>query len=320
MPVSYPSKPRANSGFTLVEMSIVLVLIGLLIGGVLAGRTLIDSAAVSSQISQINKYQAAVHMFETKFNYLPGDIPDPAATNNGFQSRGSYNGEGDGSGLLEGNCANTATGNGGLQAGCGELAVFWQDLSTAGLIDTNVKTGTNYPNIITPASWPNTTASSTPAIQDWIPKAKVGGDAMYVYVYSGLGHNFYGVSTITKIGWSIDSTLSTPGIAVQQAYNIDTKADDGLPQSGNITACYVNSQTTDGSSGASVYAAGSLGEGKNNGVTWLNGTGSACTPNTAATAYAATNCFDNNGSAGTQQYSVQFNPDRLNCALSFQFQ
>lgn len=320
MPALRQKARQTTCGFTLIEMSIVLVVIALLIGGILAGRSLIDSAAVSAQISQINKYQSAVRMFEGKFNYLPGDIPDPYATNSGFQARGSYNGEGDGSGLLEGNCANTATGNSGVQDGCGELPVFWQDLSTAGLIDTNIKTGTNYPNTVTPASWPNTTAATTPGLKDWLPKAKIGGDGMYVYVYSGLGHNFYGISTITKIGWSIDSTLSTPGIAVQQAYNIDSKIDDGFPQTGNITACYVNSQATPDGGNGSIYAAGSLNEGKNSGVTWLGGTGSACTPNTAATANASTNCFDNGNSAGTQQYAVKYNPDLLNCALSFQFQ
>ena len=50
-----------KKGFTLIEMSIVLVIIGLIIGGVLLGRDLISAAAVRAQIAQIEKYNAAVN-------------------------------------------------------------------------------------------------------------------------------------------------------------------------------------------------------------------------------------------------------------------
>ena len=50
-----------KSGFTLVELSIVLVIIGLIIGGVVVGRDLIDAATIRAQISQIEKYNTAVN-------------------------------------------------------------------------------------------------------------------------------------------------------------------------------------------------------------------------------------------------------------------
>ena len=81
------SKTTNGPGFTLVELSIVLVIIGLIIGGVLVGRDLITAATVRAQIAQIEKYQTAVNTFRGKYGYLPGDIPDPAVTQFGGAGR-----------------------------------------------------------------------------------------------------------------------------------------------------------------------------------------------------------------------------------------
>ena len=301
-----------KSGFTLIELSIVLVIIGLIAGGILTGRDLIDAAAQRAQITQIEKYNTAVNTFRNKYGGLPGDLPDPYATNFGFQSRSTLIGQGDGNGILQGNCG--GVGQSGVQQGCGELAVFWQDLSTAGLIDIKVPTGAGYPSI-TGATW--TTLSTTPSISSWIPAAKLG-QGNYVWVYSMNGVNYYEVQIACCIGWDIESTGTTGAgvnaITVQQAYNIDKKVDDGLPQSGSVTAC---------SNDYDVYNA--LGSPPNF-VAWAAGSGNAgagganCTPSTAAASYHSYNCFDNNGVAGVQTYSVKQNASTMNCALSFKFQ
>jgi prepilin-type N-terminal cleavage/methylation domain-containing protein len=66
----------SKHGFTLIELSIVLVIIGLIVGGILVGRDLISAAAVRAQISQIERYHTAANTFRTKYAYLPGDIPN----------------------------------------------------------------------------------------------------------------------------------------------------------------------------------------------------------------------------------------------------
>lgn len=303
------SAPRFSQGFTLIELSIVLVIIGLIVGGILAGQDLIRAAAIRAQISQIEKYNTAVHTFQGKYGYLPGDIPDPAAGSFGFITRGpapTIRGEGDGNGFLEGVWGNTGTEECGICEQSGEVVVAWEDLSKAGLLDGSFNTA------------PITFLSSTliTDISDYIPPAKIG-QGNYVYIYGGgYGYNsnnlygdarnYYGISAVTGLGWSV-GVASAPGMSTIQAYNIDQKVDDGLPMTGRVLALYAN-----------------------NGVIWAgSGMPSGTAPYTTATAGSATSCFDNsataNGTPGvagaTQHYSLEMNGGTaFNCALTFQFQ
>jgi prepilin-type N-terminal cleavage/methylation domain-containing protein len=81
-----------QQGFTLVEIAIVLVIIGLLLGGVLKGQGLIDSAKVKNIIQQSNSLSAAVNAYQDKFRALPGD--DIQGTTHVPNSAGNGNGDG----------------------------------------------------------------------------------------------------------------------------------------------------------------------------------------------------------------------------------
>ncbi len=92
-------------GFTLIELSIVIVIIGLIVGGVMVGRDLIASAGIRSQISQIEKFNAAVNTFRTKYSGIPGDLKYTEASGFGlyaitYGSYIGYLGYGDGNGIL----------------------------------------------------------------------------------------------------------------------------------------------------------------------------------------------------------------------------
>ena len=63
-----------HHGFTLIELSIGLVIIGLLIGGVLFGRDLIEGAAIRKQMSNLAQLDSGVNAFKMKFASLPGDM------------------------------------------------------------------------------------------------------------------------------------------------------------------------------------------------------------------------------------------------------
>ena len=302
-PDSLPNRSRA--GFTLIEISVVLVIIALIIGGIVVARDLASAAAVRSQITQIEKYNAAVNTFLGKYGALPGDIKDPAASSFGFVARGPYPGQGDGNGIIEGNVNNALGWNTGYLTALGEMGVFWRDLTASNLIEGNFNTATSTAYSIT----------ATSTISNYLPAAKIGR-GNYIYVYSGGytihdGSNYFGLSAVTQLsGWG---TSSAPALTVREAYSIDTKIDDGFPQLGRVRADYINNL----SNGyfEPIWAAGNGQIGTGSGHT-------SASPSTSTTQGTSTTCFDNGSTAGaTQQYSMEIsNGTNINCALSIRMQ
>jgi prepilin-type N-terminal cleavage/methylation domain-containing protein len=292
------------TGFTLIEMSIVLVIIGLVVGGVLVGQDMIRAGEVRAQITQIEKFNSATNTFRGKFNALPGDLNATTAATFGFASRGSNAGEGDGNGIIQG------WGDGGSVSGVyeetGETVMFWVDLSSA--VAGNLIEGGF--NAASASVMPGADITGT-NLNLWLPQAKLG-HGNYVYVWSGWfnsggwgtnGINYFGLSAASNIAASSNSGLLESGknIPVAQAYAIDKKVDDGMPQSGNVMAWYLN---------GNVY--------------WTDGTAVTGANNQTTTAIAgsSTTCYDNgNVTNATQQYSLEINNGAgANCALSFKMQ
>ncbi|RLA09966.1 MAG: prokaryotic N-methylation site [Gammaproteobacteria bacterium] len=109
---------RLQTGFTLIEISIVLVIIGLILGGALKGQELIKTAKVRSTINQLDGVKAAYYAFQDRYRALPGDynqalvnLPRPPA----------------GTTIRNGN------GNGQVASG-GEAGQVWAQLGVAGFL------------------------------------------------------------------------------------------------------------------------------------------------------------------------------------------
>ena len=84
-----------QSGFTLVEIAIVLVIIGLLLGGILKGQEMITHAKIKNVIADFSGVSAAYHGYQDRYRAIPGDDPNaatrwavaPAATQGARQRR-----------------------------------------------------------------------------------------------------------------------------------------------------------------------------------------------------------------------------------------
>lgn len=98
-------KSRQCSGFTLVELSIVLTIIALLAVFVLRGQSLIGSASATSVIASANDLTRAIGDFRARFHYLPGDLPDAANSIQGIPAACNFpvGTAGIGNGLIEAN-------------------------------------------------------------------------------------------------------------------------------------------------------------------------------------------------------------------------
>lgn len=213
-------------GFTLLELSIVLVIIGLIVGGVLVGQDLIKSSEVRGTLSQIEKYNTAVNTFRVKYNGMPGDIRRADATAFGLFTLGvaSITGYGDGNGLIEG-------GNTGITLPVGETLVFWRHLSDAGLVDGSL--GLNGNSLIATATG-IVTANVTDVTQS-LPITRVTPQNAFV-VFSANSLNYYSTLPISSITTGPAYTFGPSGISPINAFNIDSKIDDGLPTAGTVIA------------------------------------------------------------------------------------
>jgi prepilin-type N-terminal cleavage/methylation domain-containing protein len=118
---------RKQTGFTLIEIAIVLVIIGLLLGGVLKGQELITSARVRNLVSQQDGVKAAYFGFLDRFRALPGDYDQAQVNIAGISASSPCNsGNGNGNGRIEGSTASPAS---------LEYVLVWEHLSKAGFIN-----------------------------------------------------------------------------------------------------------------------------------------------------------------------------------------
>ena len=185
----------SQRGFTLVEIAVVLVIIGLLLGGVLKGQELINSAKVKSVVSDFRSTSTYLFSYQDRFRAMPGD--DPGVANRLAGAVRASTGGSVGNGRIEGLWNSTTPTD--------ESVLFWQHVRLA-----NLATGDG-----------RSPAGDGIAIQDWLPRNAVGGRI--------------GVTGTPPIaGWAGTFFICQDNLACNFARQIDIAMDDGLPASGSV--------------------------------------------------------------------------------------
>ncbi len=216
---------KTDSGFTLIEMSIVLVIIGLIIGGVLVGQDLIRAAEIRSVLSDMDKYKTAAYTFQTKYDCLAGDCANATtyfgaenavpATCQTTASTGTLTCNGNGDGKVGDTASNFY-----------EVFRFWQQLAIAGLIKGQYTGITGSGGVAHHILGVNA------------PTAAITGSGFSFHYSITVGNTYMPLSASGQkftIGRQISGTYPTAGLFTPaEAKAFDAKIDDGLPAKGLV--------------------------------------------------------------------------------------
>lgn len=222
---------RTHQAFTLVEMSIVLAIIGILVGAIVAGASLLRQSEVQTIISDYTKYSTAVAQFSRQYGGQPGDLldatnywgddntncADAAVTNT---TPGTCNGNGNGQ---------IVTATGAAPANMNEPFRAWQHLQLAGLIDGNFSG-------VTAGTIGGTDLTASPGVN--IPRSRITNAGWSLFHYSAVDvANRYNqdVGNLLMFG-AVNGNKLTRGavITAGEAWQVDKKIDDARPAFGRI--------------------------------------------------------------------------------------
>lgn len=212
-----------RQAFTLVELSIVLVILGLLVGGVLSGQSLIRAAELRSILTERDRYQTAINAFRDKYFALPGDMKNAYA----FWGTAGVAGC-----AADTNAADTGcNGNGnGQYTDRDEGIKAWMHLGLAGLIEgtydgvgigADTMGAGNVPKSkFADGAWALSSISTDPANIAYPPSGTAPNGGIYLILGSW--------GSMATTGGLLSS------LTHEEAWNLDTKSDDGRGNTGKM--------------------------------------------------------------------------------------
>jgi prepilin-type N-terminal cleavage/methylation domain-containing protein len=189
---------KKTQGFTLVEIAIVLVIIGLLLGGILKGQEMITQAKIKNVIADFSGISAAYHGYQDRYRKVPGDDPCAGGTvtvGNCGTVTGRWTGasSGDGNGVVAGKYNSTDATD--------ESRLWWDHLRRAGFVS---------------------------GVGDLQPFNALTGQ---IGVQTGNSTN-----TGSALGGFSGLIICSANLPDKIAIAADTQMDDGVPNSGNVRA------------------------------------------------------------------------------------
>jgi prepilin-type N-terminal cleavage/methylation domain-containing protein len=208
-----------KSAFTLVELSIVLVIIGLVIGGVLVGKDLIKAAETRSAVSLITQIETATLTFRTKYNCIVGDCPNATDIFGNYANYATCNAMTNGVG--------NGNGNGIIDFGGGA----WWQCENVMAIKTLALSGLLPANIVSPC-WNSVVVFN--GINDKC--AYFYNDDLYNQVTAKRAN------TLNFAGLGNTGALATSTTSPTETRQIDEKLDDGLPGRGKFRGLDTSAQ------------------------------------------------------------------------------
>ncbi|MCE2927090.1 MAG: prepilin-type N-terminal cleavage/methylation domain-containing protein [Rickettsiales bacterium] len=225
------TKFTAKSGFTLLELSIVLVIIGLISAGIIIGSDLIKAANIRKQISQIEEMNTAVNTFRLKYNCIPGDCIE--AVDLGLAVAGGDGDSGNGNGEVDlGNRTSDNNDPIGL-----ETEDFWYHLGESNLANKypiGSMPGINSPLLALSGDGP-TNAQNNGKGGFWpIKRFLIQPNNVF-----SLSNTLVDVRRVWMLIGNTNSGVSGQDNGVYSAlttYMIDSKIDDGKPLKGSFMA------------------------------------------------------------------------------------
>lgn len=220
-----------RQGFSLVELSIVLVILGLLVGGILGGQSLIKAAELRSVTTERESFLVAINSFKNKYRGLPGDLKNAAAFWGEAAADCTY---------VPASAGGTETCNGNGNGRAGDAAheefLFWQHLTNAGLLPGRF----------------NGQASDADDYEVGVnhPESKFGGASWSVHYVKEIDHHVYEPFSFFSGPYGHYFYLANAhddhresdhfALTAEELWNIDSKVDDGLPSTGTVIGTHSN--------------------------------------------------------------------------------